>query len=194
MFLNTPTVKKFFKRAFNSTGLVVARPNEDLIYIAGSRWRIEMDYSLMPLKQKAQLIELIGDIPEVGKELSATKDGKQMNPAFDSLLADYYMDAKVMVYQVPIAIERPYFDYQLFQEQNTKEFLAVDRELMSLIDNREIDFENEGMPCGPCIAPYGNHLYWHNAAGTLCIELEKMDKEALKVVEMLQGIEIRRES
>ena len=193
MFLNTPTVKKLFKRAFNSTGLVVSRPNEELIYIAGSGWQIEMDYETMPFKQKAQLIELLGEIPDVGQRIVAHKNDQQYEFDTGSVLKTAYMAAKIAVYQAPVVIARPYLDYQLFQEQETKEFLAVNRELVSLIDIREIDFENEGMPSGPCMIQNGNGLYWHNASGTLCIQLEELDEEALKIVNLLQNIEIRRE-
>lgn len=193
MFLNTPMVKKLFKRAFNTTGLVISRPDEELICIEGSKWEIEMDYECMPLKQKAALIELIGEIPAVGKCLVATKKDQQFKLLTKDSLRDCYMCAKVLVQKVPIAIERPYFEYQLFQEQESKEFLAVDRELVSMIDIREIDFENEGMPCGPCREFEGNHLYWHNGAGTLALELEEMDKEALRITNMLDGLQVKKE-
>lgn len=194
MFLNTPTAKKLFKRAFNSTGLIVSRPDFETIYIAGSKWQIEMEYETMPLKQKAQLIELLGDIPDVGKRVSATKNEQQMEFEAGERLREYYMRAKTLVYQAPVVIARPYFDYQLFQEQDEKSFVAVDRELMSLIDIREIDFENEGTPSGPCMIPNGSCLFWHNGAGTLCLSLEEMDEEALKIVDLLQHMEIRREN
>ena len=193
MFLNTPTAKKLFKRAFNSTGLVVSRPDFETIYIAGSKWQIEMEYETMPLKQKAQLIELLGDIPDVGKRILATKNEQQMEFEVGERLREYYMRAKTQVYQAPVVIARPYFDYQLFQEQDEKSFVAVDRELMSLIDIREIDFENEGMPSGPCMIPNGSCLFWHNGAGTLCISLEEIDKEALEIIDLLKNVEIRRE-
>lgn len=193
MFLNTPTAKKLFKRAFNSTCLIVSRPDFETIYIAGSKWQIEMEYETMPLKQKAQLIELLGDIPDVGKRILATKNEQQMEFEVGERLREYYMRAKTQVYQAPVVIARPYFDYQLFQEQDEKSFVAVDRELMSLIDIREIDFENEGMPSGPCMIPNGNCLFWHNGAGTLCISLEEIDKEALEIIDLLKNVEIRRE-
>lgn len=193
MFLNTPTAKKLFKRAFNSTGLVVSRPDFETIYIAGSKWQIEMEYETMPLKQKAQLIELLGDIPDAGKRILATKNEQQMEFEVGERLREYYMRAKTQVYQAPVVIARPYFDYQLFQEQDEKSFVAVDRELMSLIDIREIDFENEGMPSGPCMIPNGHCLFWHNGAGTLCISLEEIDKEALEIIDLLKNVEIRRE-
>ena len=149
MFLNTPAVKKLFKKAFNGMGLVVTRPNEELIYIAGSGWQIEMDYETMPFKQKAQLIELLGELPEVGNRISATKKEQQYEFCTGELLLDDYMDAKILVLKAPIVIARSYMDYQLLQEQERDKFLAVNRELISIIDVREIDFENEGMPSGP---------------------------------------------
>ena len=192
MFLNTPMVKKLFKKAFNTTGLTVSRPNEEMIYIAGSGWQIEMEYETMPLKQKAQLIELIGDITEVGKRILAAKQDQQFQFETGVSLRRFYMAAKTIVHQAPIVIARPYFDYQLFQEQDTFKFLATSRELVSLIDVREIDFENEGMPSGPCMLPDGNELYWHNSAGTLCIDLVDMDSEALEIVGSLENMRIQR--
>lgn len=193
MFLNTPTVKKLFKRAFNTTGLVVGRPDEELIYIAGSGWQIEMDYEKMPFKQKAQLIELIGNIPEVGQVLEANKDEQQFKFITDISLRKRYMLAKVPVHTSPVVIARSYIDYQLLQEQERNTFLAVNREFISAIDIREIDFENEGMPSGPCMCSNGSELFWHNAAGTFCINVEKMDGETLSIVELLGNLRVRRE-
>ena len=192
MFLNTPMAKKLFKKAFNSAGLIVSRPNEEMIYIAGSGWQIEMDYETMPLKQKAQLIELIGDIPEVGKRIVATKNDQQFEFETGVSLRRFYMAAKTLVHQAPIVIARPYFDYQLFQEQETFAFLATSRELVTLIDVREIDFENKGMPSGPCMLSGGNELYWHNTAGTLCLDLVDMDSEALEIVDFLKNVRIEK--
>lgn len=191
MFLNTPIVKKLFKRAFNTTGLTVARKNEELIYIAGSKWQIEMDYESMPFKQKAALIELLGELPEVGFAVTADKEGQQ-STFIDGIpsLRDGYMSAKVGVKKTQIVINRTYADYQLLQKQEDKSFVAVSREFLQMIDIREIDLVNEGMPCGPCMTERENVLYWHNEAGTLCIELENLDRKMLSIAEALLDIEM----
>lgn len=193
MFLNTSVAKKMFKRAFNSTGLVVARPNIDTIYIAGSGYEIEMDYENMPFKLKAAVIELIGEIPQVGKQIAATKKSqKTENCILPFSVYDEYLKAKDFMVQCPVVIARPYFEYQLFQNSDMKIFVGTNRELLSMIDIREVDFENEGMPSGPCMIRGGVHLYWHNVAGTLKIALEEFDNDAKTIVSMLHDLEVKR--
>ncbi len=191
MFLNTPLVKKLFKRAFNSTGLEVARPEEETIYIGGSQWRIEMNYDLMPFKQKAALIELLGDIPAAGSAVTADKEGVQYT-YIGSIpsLRNGYMAAKTGVKKTPVVIVRPYADYQLLREQEQQSFMAVKREFLQLIDSREIDFVNEGMPCGPCTRIGTGELYWHSELGTLCVDMEAMDNGMRDVARVLQDLEM----
>lgn len=191
MFLNTPLVKKLFKRAFNTTGLTVARRLEGLIYIAGAKWQIEMDYESMPFKQKAALIELLGELPEAGSAVTADKEmQQQVFIGGIPLLRSDYMLAKTGVKKTPVVIERPYADYQLLREQERKTFVAVNREFLQMIDIREIDFVNEGMPCGPCIATGENMLYWHSELGTLCIETEGLDRKMLDITKALSDVEM----
>lgn len=196
MFLNIAVAKKLFKRAFNVHGLRVAM-HEDLFYIAGLGWEIEMDNGTAPYKLKAAIVELCGRLPDAYEQFLATKDGMQEElPAGESLY-DRYLKAKKLLDETPVVINKKYRMYKLFQHRGDHDFTLVDMERLSLIDIREVDTEHgEGVPCGPCSETehWSSLVFWHSACGTLCLHPSKRETElddeildALKTIHFFEG-------
>lgn len=76
MFTNINILKRLMKQAYK-TGLKVAR-TEDRIYIAGNYWETDIITEYLPKQIHAQIIELAGELPDVGERYSANKDEVQM--------------------------------------------------------------------------------------------------------------------
>lgn len=81
MFLNIGILKRLMKQAYKQ-GLVVAQ-TEDRYYIAGSYWEMDVKREFMPKQILACLIELTGEIPEIGERFRATKEGNQQEMQLD---------------------------------------------------------------------------------------------------------------
>ena len=74
-FLNIKKIRKSIKNTFK-TGLVVAEENGRL-YMSGRFWELQTDLRDLPKEIKAQLIELIGELPE-GVRWKCDKNGAQL--------------------------------------------------------------------------------------------------------------------
>lgn len=67
MFTETQILKRIIKSAWKGSGLHVEHTAHDWLALSGFWWRLEVDYQQLNNKVKAQLIELIGEIPERGE-------------------------------------------------------------------------------------------------------------------------------
>ena len=74
MFTETQILKRLIKNAWKGSGLHVEHTSEGWLAMSGFWWRLEVDYQQLNNKVKAQLIELIGEIPEEGEGYLYFKD------------------------------------------------------------------------------------------------------------------------
>lgn len=65
MFIDVKVLKSLMKEAYKAS-LHVAQ-TEERIYISGGYWEVDMDKTVMPKQVMAQLIELAGEVPEIGE-------------------------------------------------------------------------------------------------------------------------------
>lgn len=65
MFINIRILKTLMKEAYKGGGLKLAQ-SEDRFYIAGSYWEMDVLKWNMPKQIMAQIIDLAGEIPDVG--------------------------------------------------------------------------------------------------------------------------------
>lgn len=75
MFLDPKILRKLLKQAYK-TGLIVAR-EDNRIYLSGGYWEAEILKDYIPKETMGDLISLIGELPEEGTRISATKEGNQ---------------------------------------------------------------------------------------------------------------------
>lgn len=174
MFLHIATAKRLFKEAFSSGRLVVRR-YAGWLYVSGAGWEVEMVFGTVPYKLKAAIVELCGRLPEKDEGFVAGKEGLQdirerEELANTEILSAGYMRAKQVLTETPVVLDYKYCMYKLLQHRENKIFTLINMDLLSLIDNREVDMEHgEGIPCGPCSehASWNSFVYWHNEQGTL---------------------------
>lgn len=190
MFINTTVAKKLFKKAYSKARLQVAR-YEDQLYISGGTWEMEMKYSEAPYKIKAAIVELCGRLPDMEEKFTASKEGLQIELPDVETVRDRYMKATTLLDMTPVVLDYVYTNYKLLQYRETKEFTMINKDLLDLIDIREIDTSREGMPSGPCSTSilWKTPVYWHSELGTLCLYPMYSDKEInQKITEALQTV------
>jgi hypothetical protein len=196
MFLHTPTLKKLFKKAYGSTGLMVAN-FDGQIYVAGGYWAISLDVQYLPNRVKAAIIEHCGELPERDQVFKATKEEIQYGIPLSSIydLRKDFKNAKTTLSKTPVVIEKSWFSCRLYQVDSTHEFKAVSKELLSMIDIREMEQEFENMPSGPsCRGEHSDIVYWQNATCTLALCTFRLDAEQeIEILNTLKQIDFAKE-
>lgn len=76
MFINTSKFKKMCKTAYDTCGLLMSREENDLL-IGGGKFLIRTNMKYMTRKEKAVLIELVGNFPDNHETFRANKGGEQ---------------------------------------------------------------------------------------------------------------------
>lgn len=192
MFLNTSKCKKLFKSAFSAEGLRVAR-SEGQLYVGGNTWEMLFNWDEIPNKIKAAIIELCGKLPEEGQSFKATKDSAQieMIETVPDILQKYKL-ATVNLADTNVLIDHKYYTMRLFQRQDTNDLFSVNTELSDILDFREINFEKEGNPSGPCL--YGDEVFYHTCLCTLGVLgiKNKPDTQNGKIMQALSSLTFER--
>lgn len=65
MFLHTPTFKKLLKASWKNGGITVGRLDSLSLFVAGDYWVTWFDYTSIPNRIRAAIIEYAGELPEI---------------------------------------------------------------------------------------------------------------------------------
>lgn len=163
MFLHTSTFKKMLKDSWKFGGIIVGRLDDRSLFVLGSYWATWFDYTSMPNRIKAAIMEYAGELPELGVIFKARFNEPNQYELEDKPLFDVHKNwqlATTPLVVTPVSIDR----FQLLQDASN-DYRGVDSFFNSLIDNKEME-ECEGSVMGPCTTDYPGFVYW---ATELCI-------------------------
>lgn len=193
MFLKITGLKKLFKKAYNTVGLTVGRDAAGY-YVFGGYWGAWIDAEFLTKETKAAIIELCGDLPEIGKLFRARKDEApqyeiEQRELFD--LPNIFAQCKD-AYKVTCLLERQGSDLVRFlQDQTSGRVRAVDEQFIDLISRRAIDEEKgELEPDGPVTFAGSEAFYWGNDVCYLAVYEREAEEKEEKMWEQLSAIAI----
>ena len=162
MFLNNGILKKLMKQAYKE-GLAVAQTDER-IYIAGGYWEMDVRREFLPKQILAQIIELAGELPEVGKRFTATKNGNQFETEMRMSVDTDGFDFGVEVTKVFLSGKYSVAQRILQDVENGRIYL-VNNVFVAVADNAALDGEKgEHMVAEPMYHPERGIL-WANNVG-----------------------------
>lgn len=144
MFIKDTVFKSLVKKAYKNEELDIERQG-DMIAIRTGWWHLQCRESFLSNKAKASLIELIGDLPEVGK---AMQYGDGCDPQLAMPYTIFYQDVfrltdECTVEYKPTRVLLQGGETTYIMLQNAKKEKAlVDRVFIDLIDFAGIDEEN----------------------------------------------------
>ena len=150
MFLKFEPWKKMLKEAWKSSGLIVGS-SEGNYYISGGWWIVKILKDSMNNKEKAAMIELIGEFPEEETIFNARKGCgnqyeicslEQLIEIMDRNYSQRYRKTKI-IYQMEDKFERVY------QEDTSQRCMYMNNIIADLIDVNSIDVMEETPPEGP---------------------------------------------
>lgn len=90
MFLRMSGFKTLIKNAWQGAGLTVGNDGEG-IFLAGSYWSIWLEKTSMTKKAKAAIVELTGELPEVGKVFKSWAKQDNQYELIEAWEEDYYL-------------------------------------------------------------------------------------------------------
>lgn len=152
MFLNKTMLKKMIKSSFKWEGLVVGRIYDGLV-VAGGTWVTWTEDGYIPNWLKAAVMEYTGELPKQGCVFKAKKDEPIQYEIADNQLYDLPEMKKRCRYSytvTPVVVRDQYASVRLFQQNSSKEMLAVPETFFEMIDLSELGEENA--PAGPASA------------------------------------------
>ena len=194
MFINTGRFKKMIAAAWKLHHFIVGCAEEKYFFSDGT-WIISVYKDMLPNKEKAAVIELIGELPEEGQVM---KTGKDM-PAQYMLMDDVWDIEKTFdKCQCGMTVTRslyqgPLNTYRVIQNRKDQKCFFVNNDFIDMFDRgswTEDDFEPEGPKTlnnspGP--------LYWKNATMTLAvyqISVNEDNKELAEYLMLLENVEL----
>lgn len=90
MLFKASKLKTIMKSAWKTTGLVVGA-REGFLYLAGNDWTIAIEVNDITKEVKGAIIELVGDLPEDGREFISYKGNNQEQFGFAEQFALWSM-------------------------------------------------------------------------------------------------------
>ena len=197
MFFNSVVFKKLIKQAWKSGGLTVGHDGEaEEYFLQGGYWIIRIKDDAIPNKDKAALIELIGDFPAEGEVFKAIAGvGNQYEIPFNDVwnIGRQWELAKTEYHKTNIMMYQKESLCRVLQEEESGKCVLLNEIFIDLIDITAMDKQKESEPIGPiAIGKEGTMLYWKNQLCMLaaCIRQPNEKNYELKLMDAIATIDI----
>lgn len=169
MFLNAAVFKSMINRAWKGAGLTVGKDEEEF-FIEGGYWIVRVKADKLPNKEKAALIECVGEMPAEGEVFKSIKGvGNQFEIPFNDSwnIGRQWELAEIEVQKTGIMIQQKDIMCRILQEESGK-CILINEMFNKLIDSKAINFQEEEEPEGPrAITSGGTVVYWKNQTTVL---------------------------
>lgn len=190
MFLKLSKLKKLMKESYKTCGLwvghraAVAGVCEESYYISGGWWLIDFHAEYMPKEVKAAVIELSGDLPEVGKLFVArNKEAPQYEFESPAFYAKEISQKPSLKYEVTNLSEDTSTHSYRYLYCDIGPIRLVENSIVELIDIGAVDTTTgECYPVGPYCEAEGDrrNIVWKNNTTILVAFAAKSEDGAIE--------------
>lgn len=194
MFINTTAFKRLIKGAYNTIGLTVGATEKEYFFEGGT-WVIRVDKEFLPNKEKAAVIELVGEMPLSGEVFKAVKKCANQylinnNPAWD--IKTEFKEAKLTFNVTKAVYELDDRIIRVLQYEKDNTCIAIDEVFIGLIDTKAIDSAKETMLEGPVAS--NNFMYWGNNVMTMAagVIASGEDSPLTEYLQLLSNVELQK--
>lgn len=165
MFLKIPVFKRLIKQAYKTVGITLGHTIEpEGLYISGGWWMIWHQYETVPKEVKAAVIEICGDLPEMGKMVRVMKNGADQYELEDTMVDVMGESAlcSISLKVTPVIYMQGDTAVRIMQDEDCH-VTAVQQVIIDMIDKLNISEESgETQIIGPvCDSDY-IAVYWGN--------------------------------
>lgn len=172
MFIKTSIFKRILKDAWKGAGLTVGK-KEEMYFIQGAYWILFVYEKDFTSKNKAAVIELVGDLPEEGEVYRAYEKGEKQ---YELKVRDEWEYKKWLSARDRYEdTEIKYRGMAVLQNVETKEMSYIPDQILELVSLSETG-EYEDFPTGPM--GMGYFVLWVNETGMLLTVKTPADEES----------------
>lgn len=197
MIVNTEIFKKLMREAYTGSGLHV-KHKDGMLHIWGNCWCVRVKDEFFTKKEKAALIELIGDIPEEGTIRAHSKE--ELMPQPNNNFEDFMqMDPKTKYWKTNIMITEGEFGEECRLLVSDKEAIVpVLRRYVDLVDEEAVT-KDDSTIIGPYQVEGSSWLMcWRNNTTAVAVAIRNWEdettltalKDGVEQLVDLQGVEI----
>lgn len=192
MFITSQGFKKLINEAYKGAGLNVGNDGEGY-YISGSYWVIWIEHGWIPKKELASIIELTGEMPELGEGFKATKEGNQYELPWHEAYAamTHAMECEEYMEVTPITLKyKSGQQARILQNPNNGTIALVSERFIDIIDNTVVEYSKGELQAeGPMISGKMQGAFWRN--GTMALHVyPRTDDENKRLIGYLEAFDI----
>lgn len=187
MFFKDSDFKRLLKEAYKYGGLHIGNTGKT-VYIASEWWVMEVQQGEIPKEKLAGIIELVGELPEPGAGIHATKDFEQ----YEFVENDRYAaieNAKGCLYKLKatgVSVD----GFRILQHDYTRTIILVRDDIVAMIRPQDVE-DGHTQPEGP-VAGRLPGVFWANNVMAFCVMPGTAEKR-IGLIHHLEGIRIERD-
>lgn len=169
MFINIKILKQLMKEAHKS-GLTIGQ-TEDEIHLSGKSWTADIKKRWMPKQIMAQIIELAGELPDVGNEkLYYRINGEDCSEDIGEISEEEKEELNAMA-EVTDLILIDVFKTKNRLLQTNQRILVVNNVFVEIADPWSVDAEKESTIEGPFLKGY--RIVWRTNMAQFSADLKE---------------------
>lgn len=192
MFITSQGFKKLINEAYKGAGLNVGNDGEGY-YISGGYWVIWIMHGWIPKKELASIIELTGEMPELGEGFKATKAGNQYELPWHEAYAAMTNAMECEEYMEVTPMTLKYKNGQqarILQNPVNKTIVLIGERFIDIIDNTVVEYDKgEFQAEGPMISGKMQGVFWRNDTMALHV-YPRTDDENKRLIGYLEAFDI----
>jgi hypothetical protein len=188
MFFKSSILNSLMKQAYKG-GLVVAQSEDEWIYLAGDYWEVGIKREFIPKRTLADIIALVGEIPEPGERFRATKEGNQFEMEMRLEVQEEGFGSDTLTITDVLLIGTAGTVQRLLQDENTGNIYAVNNVFVNIVDNKAIEEDKGEYGVTEPFFSEDLGILWKNDVCKLRATFRSDDKNT-KVLQGLHGVDI----
>lgn len=189
MIFNKSVFKKLLKEAYKSSGLLVANKNGRIV-LAGGWWVMTMAEGVFTKEGKAVLVELTGQLPEVGECFRCTSAGNQIEIPPDYIDIDEAASGEAFKKTI-MTMDGPFGGMlRIYQREN--DIVCINEIVKQLLDSSAALEDESNCIDGPYTRTpeFTGMLYWHTGECSFAACPIECKDSAEEFIEEVQKVNI----
>lgn len=188
MFIKTSLFKKLLNEAYKGGGIRIGH-QKDRFYIAGSYWALMVYQDYFPKKEKAAVVELIGDLPHEEFFRAQKDEGRQQLLTGEDWMFHFEEEKVMDLEETELLVQEPMGIYCRLLKDEFGNIVPINQKLYDIIDESSKTDDDLDI-----VGPYRVKgcewaMFWHNNTSSFMLgQRDWKDNEEL--MDLKKGLEL----